>query len=92
MHGVDVGDGRADSTVTMADALSHEFSRIGYDLHARVLDAVDYGVPQKRKRAIIVCVPKGQQFRFPGNSSKEQATVGDAIGDLPVPTLPNRPP
>ena len=34
------------------------FSGLGYNTCARVLNAADYGVPQKRKRVIILCVRK----------------------------------
>ena len=47
------------------DVLADRFRAIGYDLYAEVLDAVDHGVPQRRKRAFIVCVPSGQPYRFP---------------------------
>lgn len=79
------------------DVLADRFRAIGYDLYAAVLDAVDHGVPQRRKRAIIVCVPSGQSYRFPAAEVfKEPATVGDAIDNLPpavkigaVPLAPN---
>ena len=53
-------DAPAAQDMTMLDALSEEFEHIGYDLQATVLDAADCGVPQKRKRAIIVAVPKAR--------------------------------
>ena len=78
------------------DVLADRFRAIGYDLYAEVLDAVDHGVPQRRKRAFIVCVPSGQPYRFPAGVFTEPATVGDAIEDLPdavkvgaVPLAPN---
>jgi DNA (cytosine-5)-methyltransferase 1 len=36
-----------------------------YSLDARELDAADYGVPQRRKRAILVALRSGQQFIWP---------------------------
>ena len=65
--------------MTMLDVLSEEFARIGYSLQATVLDAADCGVPQKRKRAIIVAVPKGQAFDFPLVSQRQPTTVGESI-------------
>lgn len=40
------------------------FSEIGYNLHYRVIDAADYGVPQHRERLIIVGLKQGT-FKFP---------------------------
>ncbi len=41
---------------------------IGYDFHAKVLNAADYGVPQRRERIYMVCFRqdlKRAPFRFP---------------------------
>lgn len=75
------------------DALAEEFHAIGYDLYASVLDAVNYGVPQRRKRAMIVCVPSGQKYNHPFEMSlPEPATVGEAIKDLPPAVSPGSEP
>ena len=77
----------------MVDFLRQEFSDIGYDLHATVLNAVDYRVPQQRKRAIIVCVPQGQRFQFPlAELYKPPVTVGESITDLPDVVRPDKTP
>ena len=39
--------------------------RLGYHVHARVLNALDYGVPQKRERIIIVGFLDAVNFHFP---------------------------
>ena len=78
--------------MTMLDVLCEEFCRIGYDLQATVMDAADYGVAQRRKRAIIVAVPKGQDFVFPLVGACQPTTVGEAIGDLPEAVRPERDP
>ena len=83
---------RAAPDMTMIDVLSEEFSRIGYDLRATVLDAADYGVPQRRKRAIIVALIKGQSFEFPLVGGHRPTTVGEAINDLPGAVPPDRDP
>ena len=44
--------------------LSH-LSALGYHVHSRVLDAIDYGVPQKRERIIIVGFIDDVPFSFP---------------------------
>ena len=38
---------------------------LGYHVHAKVLNALDYGVPQKRERIIIVCFLDDVEFTFP---------------------------
>ena len=80
----------------MRDALAERFDEIGYDMYAEILDASQFGVPQKRKRAVIVCVPRGQPYAFPLPVQSLPPTVGEAIGDLPpaaapdcIPTIPN---
>jgi len=40
------------------------FQKAGYNLHWRIIDAADYGVPQHRERLIIVGVKNGD-FLFP---------------------------
>ncbi len=85
-------DAPATPDMTMVDALSEEFARIGYAVRANLLDAGDYGVAQKRKRAIIVAVPEGQAFDFPLVRAQRPPTVGDAIGDLPEAMPPDQDP
>lgn len=65
------------------DILSDKLSRLGYELHIAVLNAVNYHVPQNRKRAIIVGVPQGTKYTFPTRTHIWDATVGYVLGDLP---------
>lgn len=69
--------------MTMVDALREEFFKIGYELHAEIANAAEFGVPQVRKRAILVALQRGQSFRFPDSKTRQCKTVGKAIGDLP---------
>jgi DNA (cytosine-5)-methyltransferase 1 len=38
----------------MLDLIKHAFKEIGYELTYQILEATDYGVPQKRKRILLV--------------------------------------
>ena len=75
--------------VSMQDMLAERFAEIGYDMYVEVLDASHFGVAQKRRRAVIVCVPRGQRYAFPLSVPSALPTVGDAIGDLPPAADPN---
>lgn len=58
---------------------------MGYSIVSKVLDAAEYGVPQNRKRAIIVGVKKSKglrDFDFKELVKKNKVTVEDAIGEL----------
>ncbi len=56
---------------------------IGYNVSYELLNAKDYGVPQDRKRVIIVGYRKdtGKSFLFPAESSN-RLTLKDTIWDL----------
>lgn len=57
----------------------------GYSINMMVLDASNYGVPQNRKRAIIIGIRKDFKdivFDFSKLIQKEKVTVKDAIGEL----------
>lgn len=63
------------------------FSELGYDVHAEVLCAADYGVPQMRKRAIFIGNNLGlcsSDFFPPATHNKDTyVSVMNAISDLP---------
>lgn len=63
-----------------------EAERLGYELHVAVMDASQYGVPQKRRRLVTVGErgPHGS-FSLPEPLGEPTLTVRDAIGDLPSP-------
>ena len=65
-----------------------EFEELGYDLKYKVLDAVNYGVPQHRERVILVGFKGKNNFVYPsptyGDGLKPYITLKEAIGDLPV--------
>jgi DNA (cytosine-5)-methyltransferase 1 len=71
-----------------------DFGRIGYRTEWKVLNAVNYGVPQERKRIFFIGNRLGVPNQFPAPSHisqtenseknlKKAPTVWDAIGDLP---------
>ena len=65
-----------------------EFEELGYKLKYKVLNAVDYGVPQQRERVILVGFRGENNFEYPmpthGEGLKPYVTLRQAIGDLPV--------
>jgi DNA (cytosine-5)-methyltransferase 1 len=66
------------------------FRTAGFELHERVLDAHDYGVPQYRERIIIVGINRNLHhdaaWEWP-NAEALRRTVRDTIGDLPAPVF-----
>lgn len=70
-----------DGNYSVLEILKDVFGK-HYEIEAKVLDAADYGVPQKRLRAIIKLNKKGTQWVWP-KAVDRKATVRDAIGHLP---------
>lgn len=62
------------------------FKNIGYNVSFQLLDTQYYGVPQERKRVIIVGYHEklGKSFEFP-KASLSRLTLKEAIKDLPEP-------
>ena len=54
-----------------------------YALQKLVVDASEYGVPQRRHRALLVACRDGENFRWPNPTHTDSPiTAWDAIGDL----------
>lgn len=74
-----------DGSVT-PDLLRSELSEIGYrTLEPRILNAADYGVPQRRNRVIFIGYRDGLKapvYPAPTHSPEKYVTLQDAIGDL----------
>lgn len=67
------------------DRITEILGSEGYNISYTVLDASDYGVPQNRKRAIIVGIRKDFhdiEFDFDSIERRDKTTVEDAIGEL----------
>lgn len=63
--------------------IEDKFHSIGYEIQYKILNAVNYNVPQERRRVFIVGTQKGISFNYPlGNSNI--ITIKEAIDDLPV--------
>lgn len=64
--------------------LKKVFNSLGYEITSGVLDSSNFGVPQKRKRFIMMGVKnkKKHKIELPEKTSKKTYTVEDAIKDL----------
>lgn len=91
----------------IVEQILEDFRKVGYkNIECRVLNSVDYGTPQRRKRIFFVgSLKKGSEIQWPekthfGESAlsktkhksklKKHTTVWDAIGDLPQIDIPER--
>lgn len=70
------------------DLIIKRFTKLGYKVYQKTLNAADYGVPQFRERVFFFGTKSDAPFRFPvathgeGKNLKPFVTVGDAIMDL----------
>ena len=64
------------------DAIKESLNDLGYDIHYKLLNAKDYGVPQNRERIYIVCfLNNSSEFEFP-NKINHIVKVGDILDDI----------
>ncbi|MCR1980301.1 DNA cytosine methyltransferase, partial [[Clostridium] innocuum] len=71
------------------DAIVEAFSDCGYDVHYKLLNAKNYGVPEDRERVIIVGFRKDlgiTEFDYPESSNKI-VTMREALSKVPAPNL-----
>lgn len=60
--------------------MKEHLEALGYHIHAKVLNALDYGVPQKRERIFIVGFLDDVQFEFPEPvPAQERQTLTDIL-------------
>ena len=78
------------AVASIHDALSRINDRQGtsYRLQTRVLDAERFGVPQKRRRAILVALRDGSDFRWPEPTHDFPVRAWDAFVGLRDTTPP----
>ena len=74
------------------DVITSSFAEVGYDIHHRVLDAAEYGVPQHRERVLMVGTRQDTDFRFPSPTHGPASpggspyfSAGDALRDMDDP-------
>ncbi|VXB08503.1 DNA cytosine methyltransferase [Plantibacter sp. T3] len=84
-------EGKGAALSYLQDELSSIARRHGvkYDLHWRLVNAADYGVPQNRRRVIIVALRDGGDFSWPEATFKDSPrTSWDALHDAPREDVP----
>ena len=72
----------------LIEIIKDEFSKLGYEVKSKILNVVDYGVPQYRDRVILVGMKGKNKFEYPepthGEGLIPHLTVSDAFSDMPV--------
>jgi DNA (cytosine-5)-methyltransferase 1 len=72
------------STVT---TIQDELRKLGYRTDFKILKAEEYGVPQERRRVVILGTRTASELAFPlpthGKGRRDLVSIRDAIGDLP---------
>lgn len=65
------------------NAITDGLTSLGYTTSYKILNAIDFGVPQSRSRLFVVANNKQFNFEFPLPTTKKAITVAEAISDLP---------
>lgn len=62
------------------------FESLGYNVSYKLLDATEFGVPQERKRVIVIGyrIDLGKRFDFNKLNKSNKVSLKKAIGDLPI--------
>ena len=69
------------------DIICRELEGIGYSVDFRILEAVDFGVPQIRKRLFVVASRESLPNRFPTPTHSSSSSTSLFATHLPTPTL-----
>ncbi len=66
------------------ESINVALENLGYTPYWTLLNAAEFGVPQKRSRTFLIALKKGQTgpLEWPSPSTSRSVTVGNAIGDL----------
>lgn len=82
-----VEDDGSHDRINVLDFIKENTTDLGYKMDFKILDAKNYGVPQSRKRLIIIMTKTNKEISFPkptyGTEKKPYKTVRNAIGHLP---------
>jgi DNA (cytosine-5)-methyltransferase 1 len=68
----------------VVDRVRREAAGLGYDLFTPVLDASDFGVPQRRSRVALIGMPAGCRPDVSAAPKKNRGTAGAALRALPA--------
>lgn len=72
----------------LIEVIKEEFRKLGYTVKSKLMNAVNFGVPQYRDRVILVGTKGDNFFEYPapthGDGLLPLVTVEDAFSDLPV--------
>ncbi len=87
---------KSENKEPVVNIISDELRRLGYHVEYRILEATDYGVPQIRKRLVVIASRTKLAYPFPDKTHttkntielfeiglKSCPTLWDAISDLP---------
>ena len=72
---------------SIKNAIVKDFESLGYNVVYKVLTASDFGVPQKRRRAVFVGMKDGAAYSFPDIQTDPCITTYEALSDLPEQSL-----
>ena len=66
------------------DIITNDFKSIGYKVKFKLLNAADFGVPEIRKRVIIIGVRNDidKEYEYPKSTVQKWVTVKEGIDDL----------
>ncbi len=56
-----------------------KLDKLGYFIHYKILNGLDFGIPQKRERIIIVGFNENLPFRFPSRGNGKVLTLDDIL-------------